>query len=410
MKKMLLVLKNEFITVVMRKSFLLTLILIPLTSFIILLLVSGLQKSSGVDAGSALQNLFTPSTVTTMEGYVDLSGLMKTLPPGYEDQLTLYKSENEAVDAVNAGRITAYYLIPKDYLTSGDVTYIRPDFNPLGGSNQSGSIDALIAYNLTGENLDLVNRLQNPVNVIEVDLSNSQRDEGNWLTFFVPYAVTFLFYIVILTSSSLMLSSISNEKQNRVMEILMTSVTPHQLLTGKIIALGLTGLLQTIVWLGAGLLLLRYSGQAFALGVAFQLPASILIWGILFFLFGYAVYASLMAGVGALVPNMREGSQLTTVVIMPMIIPLIFNSTLLRTPDSPLSVFLSLFPFTSPVTMMMRLTASQVPFWQIGIALALLAFTAWLLVRASASLFKAQNLLSGQSVSIMGFIKALTGR
>lgn len=60
--------------------------------------------------------------------------------------------------------------------------------------------------------------------------------------------------------------------------------------------------------------------------------------------------------------------------------------------------------------MMMRLTASQVPFWQIGIALALLAFTAWLLVRASASLFKTQNLLSGQSVSIMGFIKALAGR
>ena len=71
----------------------------------------------------------------------------------------------------------------------------------------------------------------------------------------------------------------------------MTSITPRQMLTGKIIALGMVGLLQTIVWLGAGLLMLRFSGQAFNLGAAFQLPISILLWGILFFIFGFAVYA-----------------------------------------------------------------------------------------------------------------------
>ena len=102
---------------------------------------------------------------------------------------------------------------------------------------------------------------------------------------------------------------------------------------------------------------------------------------LLFFLLGYAVYASLMAGIGALVPNLREGSQLTTVVIMPMVVPLMFVGTLLNTPDSPLAVFLSLFPFTSPVTMMMRISATSVPIWQIGPALVLLAGTAWLLAR-----------------------------
>ena len=87
-----------------------------------------------------------------------------------------------------------------------------------------------------------------------------------------------------------------------------------------------------------------------------------------------------------------------------------FISALIRTPDSPLSTFLSIFPFTSPVSMMTRLSATNVPLWQTMLALVLLAGTAWLLVRASASLFKAQNLLSGQSVSAMGFFKALAGK
>ena len=411
MKKMLLVFKNEFLTVVTRKSFLLTLVLLPMTSFIILLVVSGLQKTSGTDAGTLIGNMFQPSSEISLDGFVDESNLMEVIPPDVEGVLTRFQSEKEAVDAVNAGTISAYYLIPEDFLASGDILYVRPDFNPLGSSNQSSSIDALVAYNLTGGDPALAARVQSPINPIEVNLSNPlERDSEHWLTFFLPYIVTFLFYFVILTSSTLMLNSVSSEKQNRVMEILMTSITPRQMLTGKIIALGMVGLLQTIVWLGAGLLMLRFSGQAFNLGAAFQLPVSILLWGILFFIFGFAVYASLMAGVGALAPNLRESSQLTTVIILPMIIPLMFISALIRTPDSPLSTFLSIFPFTSPVSMMTRLSATNVPLWQTLLALVLLAGTAWLLVRASALLFKAQNLLSGQSVSAMGFFKALAGK
>lgn len=410
MNKMLLVLKNEFISVVTRKSFLLILTLIPLTSFIVVMVISGLQKKGGADATSALENLFVPQSEPALEGYVDLSGLMQAVPPGYEELLKPYQSETEAREAVASGDVAAFYLIPRDYIASGEIVYVRPDFNPLGGAQQSTSIHALVAFNLADQQPDLAYRLQDPLNVKEIDLSNSQRDESNWLTFFLPYAITFLLYIVILTSSSLLLKSVSDEKTNRVIEILMTSITPRQMLTGKIIALGLAGLLQTVVWLGAGMLLLKISGRSFPLAAAIQLPGITLIWGIVFFILGYAVYASLMAGIGALVPNLREGSQLTTLVILPMIVPLMFVSTLLNSPDSPLAVFLSLFPFTSPVTMMMRITATQVPSWQIGLAVLLLAGTALLLIRASARLFKAQNLLTGQSVNIMSFIKALAGR
>ncbi|MBA3072433.1 MAG: ABC transporter permease, partial [Anaerolineae bacterium] len=320
MSKTWLVLKNEFLSAVLRRSFLLTLVLLPLMSFIILLVVSGIQKSSGDANTDALTDFFSPKVESSNlpEGFIDLSGIVKEVPPASQEKLLRYDNEEAAKKAVEAGTISAYYVIEKDYLAEGTVLYMRPDFNPLGGMENTGAIETLMANALTDGDIELAYRVQDPLNVKEVSLAATpQRSSSNMLTFFLPYIVTFLFYIVILTSSSLLLNNISTEKQNRMMEILMTSVTPRQMLTGKIIALGFVGLLQTIVWSGSGYLMLLFSGQQFALGDAFKLPPSILIWGIIYFILGYAVYASLMAGVGALVPNIREASQTTTIVILP---------------------------------------------------------------------------------------------
>lgn len=410
MSKTLLVLKNEFIQVVFRRSFILTLILIPLIGFIITFVVSGLQKGSN-SGSNPLNDIISPPTVPSMEGLVDQSGLVNFVPRTLVKRLRPYSTEAEAEQALRIGEITAYYLISPDYLKNGKVTYFRPDFNPLAGFNQSGAIDELMLTNLLQEDQNLINRVQNPMNLQAISLSAAPaRDPGNALTFFLPYVVTMLFYIIILTSASLLLSSISNEKENRVMEILMTSVTPMQMLTGKIIALGLAGLLQTVVWSASGFLLLRISGSSLNVPLAFQLPASILVWGVIFFLLGYALYGSLMAGLGALVPNLREASQATTVIIIPLVVPLMVISSLANDPNGTLAVILSLFPLTSPVTMMTRLAAGQIPFWQPVLAAVLLAATSYLIIRAVAGMFRAQNLLSGQSFKLKVFFKELAGR
>jgi ABC-2 type transport system permease protein len=230
------------------------------------------------------------------------------------------------------------------------------------------------------------------------------------VTFFLPYAVTMIFYIVILGAASLLLSSVTKEKENRIMEVLMISVTPQQLLTGKIIGLGVVGLLQTIVWVGAGRALLAAGGRTFNLPEAFQLPPSFLVWGLIFFVLGYAVYASLMAGLGALVPNLREASQATMVVILPLMAPLFLINVLIELPHGAVSTTLSLFPLTAPVVMMTRLSAGGVPWWHPPLAAVLTALTAALVVRAAASMFRAQALLSGQPFSIKLFFKALEGK
>jgi ABC-2 type transport system permease protein len=156
--------------------------------------------------------------------------------------------------------------------------------------------------------------------------------------------------------------------------------------------------------------LLARSGTTFNLPIAFQLPPSFLIWGLVFFVLGYAVYASLMAGLGALVPNLREASQATIVVISPLIIPLFLINILIEEPHSLVSTLMSLFPLTAPVAMMTRLASGGVPLWQILVSATLLAITAVFIVRAVARMFRAQTILSGQPFTRKLFFNALFGK
>jgi ABC-2 type transport system permease protein len=219
-----------------------------------------------------------------------------------------------------------------------------------------------------------------------------------------------LYYVLILMSASLLLNSVTKEKENRVLEILMSSVSSRQLLTGKITGLGIASLFQAVIWVGTGFAVLRLSGRSFDISHAFQLPLSFLAWGFIFFVLGYALYASLMASVGALVPNLREASQATFIVIIPLVIPLMAISIIIRDPNGALATILSLFPLTAPVTMMTRLAATSVPLWQTTLAAILLALTAVWIVRAVANMFRAQTLLSGQPFSLQRLFRALAGK
>ena len=207
-----------------------------------------------------------------------------------------------------------------------------------------------------------------------------------------------------------MLNSVGKEKQNRVIEVLLLSVSPRQLLSGKIVGLGLVGMLQTAIYTTIGFTLLKISGRSFEAAANFNLPPTLILWGLLFFLLGYSIYASLMAGAGALAPNTREASQITFILIIPMIVPLFFISSLIEDPNGILSVAVSLFPFSAPVAMMTRLAAGAVPIWQLLLSVGLMGGTAYLIILLVARLFRAQNLLSGQELNPAFYFKALLGR
>jgi ABC-2 type transport system permease protein len=408
MNKIWIVLKHEVETILRSRSFLLTLVLVPLIGFIILFIVGRLQQNN---PSPEITEMLLPETSQQVKGIYDQSGIIRQIPAELQSSVELYSSQETAIQALKNAEIGGLYVVPADYLESGQAEYYATVLNVINDSENTYPLNWIIQYNLYKDQPEMLARIAQPINLkVEFVSDKTQRDQNNPLTFFVPYGITLLFYLFILGSASLMLNNITNEKQNRVMEILLTSLTPTQMMTGKIIALGLVGLLQMMVWLTAAFFMLQMSGRTFAIAQGFELPPAVLGWGVVFFILGYAIYASLMAGVGALGPNLREASQATFLVIMPMIIPLVFVSLLIQRPDSALSIGLSLFPLTSPVAMMTRVAAVPVPLWQILVAAVSQALTAVLIIRTVTGLFRAQNLLSGQSFNWKLFFQALTGR
>ncbi len=114
-----------------------------------------------------------------------------------------------------------------------------------------------------------------------------------------------------------MLDSVTKEKENRTMEILLSSAEPVDIFGGKILARGLASLLQTVVWLATILLLAKLSNLTLHLPFKLEIPTAVFTWGIPYFLLGFLLYGSLMAGLGAMVPNTREGGQFSLIMNMP---------------------------------------------------------------------------------------------
>jgi ABC-2 type transport system permease protein len=411
MKKTFYVLRHEVITILTSRSFLLVSIGIPIISALIFLVVSRISKSNS--ASSVVSQIFTAQQeMKKTEGYIDQAGIIKELPEGYSpEQYIAFPDEASARLALEANQIAAYYVVPPDYIAKGQLIYIRPDFNPMSAAGKSYMFERLLQINLLGGNINLADQVAVPLKLETQSLAPTpQRDESNMLTFWIPYAVTMIFYIVILGAASLLLSSVTKEKENRTIEILLASATSGQLLSGKILGLGIVGLFQTVLWVGTGYVLLGKGTSMFNLSTAFKLPVEFLLWGVVFFILGYAVYASLMAGLGALVPNMREASQATFVVIFPLIVPMFLMNILIEAPHGSVSTALSLIPFTAPVVMMTRLSAGGVPWWQPPVAVVLLVLTVVLVVRAVSGMFRAQTILSGQPFNIRRFLLALVGK
>ena len=132
---------------------------------------------------------------------------------------------------------------------------------------------------------------------------------------------------------------------------------------------------------------------------ALALPPGFALWALLFFLGGYVVYSSALGALGALAPNMREGSQFTFVFLLPLLTPVWLNAIFTEQPDGLLATILSLFPLTAPTAMVARLAAGGVPFWQAAVSLIGLAVTAYFFVILATRFFRADTLLSSGSLS-----------
>jgi len=201
--------------------------------------------------------------------------------------------------------------------------------------------------------------------------------------------------------------SVSDEKKNRTIELLLVSISPRQLLTGKILGLGFVGLVQAAVWTGVLVGGLMLSGQVSTLPPDLAVGPVILVWGALLFLFGYAVYAGLMASAGALVPDIDEARGVSFLLAVPALVGFLLAQFQTGDPHGLVMTGLSMFPLTAPFVMMLRLMLGGVPTWQILVTLFLMGATSMLIIRAAARMFRAQHLLSGERFRLRRYMAAL---
>jgi ABC-2 type transport system permease protein len=426
MQKIMLILRNELKKTLRSKGYIIFAFIIPVAAVLILAFINFSNRSSG---GEIETTAGEGSFELAVEGYVDQSRLVQAIPqdiPG--DHLISYENEEEAQQAMSAGEITAYYLIPADYIPKGEVYYVYPNDRSYLEDGQSWVMSWTLTYNLAKRDNALADLVWNPaMKVEETRLASSNQATGttgedcsrpgfacgsNDLIRYIPSILVAIFYITFMSSSSMLFNSIGTEKENRVIEVLMLSVSPRQLLAGKTLGLCIASLLQTVAWLGAIYASFTLGKPLFNLPENFSFPVEILLWGVAFFLGGYGLYASLMAGAGAMVPKMKEAGIANFIAMIPLLFGYIFGllAPLAEATQSSFLVFLSFFPLTSPVVMIMRMTDSQVPFWQGLLSLILVYVTAWWALRASADIFHAQNLLSGRPFSVRSYLMALIGR
>jgi len=367
MKKMLMVAWREYGRHVFTRRFMLVLLSVPL---MVVFMV-----------GMVLLVISLESEKTPL-GYVDYSGVLADpLPPPEVKwpvqavQMLLYQSEAYAQQALDDGAIQGYYVLPKDYLQTGVAELVYGD-EPKGQS-QEQFISFLAVNLLSSQPPEVANRITEGTTVIVRSLDNSREaSEDRFLDILMPFVSGLIFFIAIATSSGYLLQAMVEEKENRTMEILVTTVSPGQLMAGKIIGDIAIGFSQLFAWLVFIVLGVMVGSNWFEFLQGVQVPWASLGLMLLVMIPAFVMIGALMAAVGATVTEASEGQQIMGIFTIPLYLPYMLIGVLMETPNSPLAVGLSLFPLTAPLTISIRAGFAVVPTWQMVLSISILVASA----------------------------------
>jgi ABC-2 type transport system permease protein len=427
MKNTWIVAAREFSHRVRTRGFLLASIGVPI--IIILVWAGSGLFNLGAEGSPGEDSLASPAASSTIPegriGYVDPAGLIGSIPPELPgDLFKAFPDAAAASQALESGEIEAYYLIPPDFAVNGEVQRVSAEL-PSNLPPEAPYLNSLLLSGLFPEaSQEELSRLRNPLGFprhefVAVGAAEPEstpgpepgEEPGMVGVSMVPMLVTIIIIIPLFTSGGYLIQSVTQEKSNRVMEILLVSLRPWQLLTGKLLGLGALTLVQYVIWIAmAGLALSLTSQDPAAMLAGINLQLQDLVYILLFAMGGYAIYSAFMAGIGALAPSMEGGRSWVMLIAIPMMFPMYLWVGVVSAPHGLLAVSLSLIPFTAPVAMLMRMTSTTVPGWQIALSLVLLALTAVGTIWFMSRLFKVQTLLSGEAISFRRIWSLLVAR
>lgn len=398
----------------LRRGYLFASFGIPILAFI---LMFGYQFITDLNAGNQTPEEEPEFDFRGIEtaGFVDLSGQFGELDEQSAEVLKPFSDETTAQAALAEGEIDTYYVIEADYLETRAVRQVMPElsFNLLTGAPIEQIIFSTLAKEISPSTLL---RLRFPANFQEVNLERSLPDgavQNQDADILLVYVFSIVFLLALFLTNGYLLQSVIEEKETRLIEIMISTIRPTQLLSGKILAFGVLGLLQVVIWGAALILLVRVSTSLSAFATtaipSVTIPIEMMPIMLLYFVLGYLLFAAAYGAVGALSNSMREGPQYAVIFTLPAALPYYFFTIFVETPNGPLPTIFSLFPLTAPISMMMRLTVSNVPLLELLLSLALLAATVVLMIWLAGRLFRVQTLLSGQVPKLRDIPKLLRG-
>ncbi|MFQ5924828.1 MAG: ABC transporter permease [Dehalococcoidia bacterium] len=364
MKKTWIITRHEFLTTIRRISYILITLSFPVLALLGMLIYMGVT-----------QWVVTPPPEELKMGYVDETGLFTNYTSQPSVLFIAYASEDEARGALLEGDVSEYFVIPTDYLATGQITrYTVKRELGLPEVTMARMRHFLVANLLAGEVSDeILKRAQTPLLPMSYRLDPETGEtippENPLVAFGLPYIFAFLFMISLFFTSGFLLQGVSEEKENRLIEILLSSVSARQLLSGKVLGLGAAGLMQIVIWLTSAAAVAAIASSSIALLAGLTIPLGLIVFGIIYFILGYLLFGIVMAGLGSIGSTARESSQWTTLVVLPAVIPLMLISFIVTNPNHIVSTILTLFPLTAPITAIMRLSITSIPTWELLLSL-----------------------------------------
>ena len=426
-----IIIGREFKERVAKKSFIVTTILMP-----VLMLAF-------MAAPALIMSLSSPENRTL--AVIDNSGIV--LPALVEHQpenLVLVPTAEPLDSAIRSDRYNGVLVIGADVAASPKASLYMHDASSVELESMLASRieDAVRDQKLKSYNIDnlqqILDETETNVNLstIRVDDKGEGESTSSFLSFGIGLFSTFILYMFLLMYGQMVMTSIIEEKSNRVLELVVSSVKPTQLMLGKILGVGLVAVVQVIIWailLGAMSMIVMpmlvpdaVMSQVNALNAGtldtasasvdvdmlqaisyFGSPVAILsIFGylLLFLIGGFLFYASIFAAIGSAVDNIQDASQLQSFAVLPIILALVFSFTVAQEPNSTLAVWLSMIPFTSPMVMLCRIPFS-IPGWEIAVSVAILYLSFVVMAWISGKIYRVGIFMFGKKPNIKDLIR-----
>jgi len=358
--------------------------------------------------GSSASDVVNQNTRERVQRAGKLTAASYQIEPVTGNGRSLEEIKRGLGERVSRNQLDGYIIIPTDILESGKAEYYGRNVGDVITREQiEESISrAVTEQRMVEANIDpaRVREMSEPVkmNTIKISESGEERDSGG--LFYMVFLVGFLIYITLIMYGQVILAAVVEEKETRIAEVLFSSVNSFTLMMGKLIGVSLVALTQYAVWALAFVAFALYGVNVLAergLPVSLpQIPPLLILYFLLFFLLGYFIYATIYALVGSMVTTTQEGGQIALPVMFMLIIGFYLAFPVLRSPNSSFAFWVSMVPFFSPITMMVRIVAQTPPFWQIALSFLIGCCTVVLLIWLAARIYRTGMLMYGKRATI----------